>query len=184
MVLETAAFHNGDVNNNGVKHMDAGKNVRGSIRLMELCYQPGAYILPRVYYGTQIRTVLINRANHQADGHTYEQECAHPVIVPAVLKEEIQDRSAYIKKPENIRNDEILIKGNEIIYPCVYNMIILCYMLFQIEKPWQINKCVTKQPCVSVARYKTVHEPTFLKLLPPKCISPVISVFRFQWIIT
>jgi hypothetical protein len=130
------------VNYNGIKYMDTGENVGRSVRLVEKGNHIGKYIFLRVYYRAKIRTVLIKGTDNKANGHTCKKVGAHPVIILPVLKKEIQDEPAHIKKPEVIRDNKILIKRNEIIGPSVYNMIIRGYGFFQIHKPRQINKCI------------------------------------------
>ena len=93
------AVHHGDVNADGVKHVNTWENVGGSICRVEIKHQLGAKILIRVHQGPQIRSIWENGTDEKADGHTRKQVGTQPVIVLLVGKEEKQDGSGHVGKP-------------------------------------------------------------------------------------
>ena len=135
-------MHHRNMNANGVKHMNTRENVGGGICRVEIIHQLRTKILVRVHHGPQIRPVWENGTDQQADGHACKQVSAEPVIILLAGKEKVQDGSGHIGEPQQVWDDKIFIKRNQIIQPRMKHIIISCHGLFQIQEPRKIDKRV------------------------------------------
>ena len=107
-----------------------------------------------INHGPQILPIRKNRTDKQSDAHAAEQvQAASLEILLCTLKQQDKYRTCYIKKPEQIWNDEILTKRNVVIQ-CTVNHRIVGHMFLQPEKPRKINKNVTKRPSVGITLKK------------------------------
>jgi hypothetical protein len=60
---------------NGVKHMDAGQNIRGSIGPVEKAHHFNKNIVPGELRRPQQVSIRINRGYDQEQGHSRIEEC-------------------------------------------------------------------------------------------------------------
>ena len=122
--------------------MDAGKHVGTGICPLDHGHQGAENIFVRIHRRPEVGAVGVKGADNQADGHAGEQEGAQPVKIVFILKKEVHYRSCHIEKPEQIRDDEVLVKRNVIVQGHMDDVVVACHGSLQIEKPGNIQENV------------------------------------------
>ena len=130
--------------------MNARKYIGWCITVMDFLYQIAENVFVRIYLHPQICAIRIKRADHHADGHADKQKSTQPVIIRFTGKEEIQHRTGYIKKPDDVGNDKVLAKWNHVIQRHMHDLIIVCDHTLQPEKIRKVEKDVPTDPDVSI----------------------------------
>ena len=156
--LQPLAAHDGDVDSDGIVNVDAGQHVGAGVRSLDHGHQGAENILVRIHRRTEIGAVGVDGADDQADGHTDEQEGAQPVEIPLICKKEIQHRPRHIDEPEEVGDDEVLVKRDVVVQSHMDNMIIAGHRPLQIEKPRKVYECVQKNPRMPVFSNDLLHK--------------------------
>ena len=72
VLFQRFALHDGDVRADGVVHVNAGEHVGGCIRPVQGGHRRCKYIFVRIQGRAEIRTVVEEGTDNQADGHAGE----------------------------------------------------------------------------------------------------------------
>ena len=146
VLLQRFTSHDCNVCHDGVVHMDTWKYIGAGICCVQGIYDFRKYILPWVEGWAEICAVWKELAYDQAQGHTHEQIGAETVITALVREEEIHDGSAHEWEPQQVGDDEIFVKWNQVIQPHVHDVIITRNGFLQIHEPWNVDHGIGEYP--------------------------------------
>jgi hypothetical protein len=125
--------------------MDAGEQVRCGIGLIQESAQHREKVMVRKINGAQVMPVGVNCGNDQKYGHSGKQKRAEPVIFALIAQRKISDPPGNICKPQQVRDDKIFTKRNQIIQGCMNNMKMGSNGFLHVPKPSQIHKKIQQQ---------------------------------------
>ena len=120
--------------------MNAWKYVGTGISRIKKFYNGGKHIFIWIDDWSEICSVWESGADNQTDGHSCKKHGAQSVIFFYIMKEKVTDGNRDIGKPQQVWNDEVFIKRNEIINGYVHDMIMAGYRFFLSKKTMEYRQ--------------------------------------------
>lgn len=109
----------GDHHRDGIVDVDAGRYIGRRVDGVQHPAQVRKYVIPRHGLRTKHQNIGKDDGYGQKGGHADRQESADLVITLFILQKQVKGESDRIRKPHQVRDDEDLAKGDQIIDGCV-----------------------------------------------------------------